>query len=158
VRSCRSCRPLKPAIVRSRRLHGGGNIRASGSSNRCTRSYFQFDGRQGRSDVVEKRPDLIVAAVSDAYQADSLELRSYRKVEPVIVHRYDPGVELVVSKVRIDRDSIRLALAPVAGGAADEDPVTSLTIKWPVPLSKGFTEQSVVETLILGFLDYTHQP
>jgi len=54
--------------------------------------YFQFDGRQGRDDVVERDPLRVIAAVSAAYEPDSLELRSYRKVEPVIINRYDPGV------------------------------------------------------------------
>src|SRR5205807_2294019 len=87
--------------------------------------YFQFDGRQGRDDVVERDPLRVIAAVSAAYEPDSLELRSYRKVEPVIINRYDPGVELVVSGVRIDRDVATLVLAPSgAGRLSDDDDVT----------------------------------
>ena len=47
-------------------------------------TYLQFDGRQGRDDVVERQPQKVVEAVSVAYQPDSLDIRPYRKVEPVL--------------------------------------------------------------------------
>ena len=112
--------------------------------------YFQFDGRQGRSDVTATKPEEIFNGVRAAYEPDSLEIRSYRKVDPIVVHRYDTGVQLIVRSVRYGRDTLRLGLA-VAD--ADPDEVTSLTIKWPVPLSKSFTERPVVEGLIRQFID-----
>ena len=116
--------------------------------------YFQFDGRQGRDDVVERDPLRVIAAVSAAYEPDSLELRSYRKVEPVVINRYDPGVELVVSGVRIDRDVATLVLAPSgAGRISDDDEVTSLRIKWPTPFSRSFSERELIENLIDRFVE-----
>ena len=115
--------------------------------------YFQFDGRQGRDDVVEHDPQRMIAAVSAAYEPDSLELRSYRKVEPIAVKRYEPGVELVVSAVKIERDAVALAFATAGAGRLDEDgSVTSLRIKWPMPLSKSLSERDAIEDLIERFV------
>jgi hypothetical protein len=111
--------------------------------------FLQFDGRQGRGDVVRPQAEDMVDAVRTAYQPDSLELRSYRKVEPIVVHRYDPGVELVIRTVRVGRDAIRIGLA-VPG---TEPEATSLTVRWPVPFSKAFAEREVVEGLMRWFVD-----
>jgi hypothetical protein len=111
--------------------------------------YFQFDGRQGRDDVVAHDPQRMIAAVSAACEPDSLELRSCRKVEPIAPNRYDPGGELVVSGVKIDRDVVTIPFAPAgAGRAGDDDAVTSLRIKWPMPLSKSLSERDLIENLI----------
>jgi hypothetical protein len=116
--------------------------------------YFQFDGRQGRSDVAERDPQRILDEVAATYQADSLDVRSYRKVEPLIVERFDAGVELVAEKVRIERDTVRISFARRVGPDAGDDPVTSLTIKWPVPLSKSFSERDLIENLIRRFVAF----
>ena len=113
-------------------------------------TYFQFNGRQGRDDVVERDPGRVMAAVNSAYQADSLDVRSYRKVEPLAVNRYDPGVELVVSDVRVEGDQVRLDFA--TPGARD-DSVTSIRVRWPIPLSKSLTERDLVEDLLRRFVE-----
>jgi len=120
--------------------------------------YFQFDGRQGRNDVVGRDPQRMVDAVADAYQPDSLDVRSYRKVEPVSIARYDAGVELVVKKVRLDRDTVKLTFVQPTGPDGPDDPVTSLTIKWPMPLSKSFAERDQIERMIRPFVDVTPIP
>ena len=116
-------------------------------------TYLQFDGRQGREAVVERQPQKIVEAVSVAYAPDSLDIRSYRKVEPVLMMRHDPGAELIVSSVRSERDTVRFTFAAAPAQNADEDPVTALTVKWPVPLSKSFSERGLIEDLIRQFVD-----
>lgn len=116
-------------------------------------TYLQFDGRQGRDAVVERQPQKVVEAVGVAYQPDSLDIRSYRKVEPVLMMRHDPGAELVVGSVRLERDTVRLSFAQGPAQTADEDPVTALTVKWPIPFSKSFTERELVENLIRQFVD-----
>lgn len=113
-------------------------------------NYYQFNGRQGRDAVVESDLQRVVASINTAYEADSLEVRSYRKVEPLAIQRYDRGVELVVSGVRVDRDEIRLDFAPADGG---QDPVTSVRIKWPTPWSKSFSERALVEDLVGRFVE-----
>jgi len=114
--------------------------------------YYQFDGRQGRDDVTRRQAGGMVEAVNAAYEPDSLEVRSYRKVEPVVINRYDPGAELVISRVQIDRDTVRVSFTQ--GGDAEEA-ATWLTVKWPVPLSKSLTEADVLEGLIRQFFDFS---
>src|SRR5262245_60162977 len=63
-------------------------------------AYLQFDGRQGKDDVVDKQPQRLFELVNAAYQPDNLDVRAYRKVEAVVVHRYSVGAELIVSRVR----------------------------------------------------------
>jgi hypothetical protein len=113
--------------------------------------YCQFDGRQGRDDVKQRQALGMLEAVNAAYEPDSLDVRSYRKVEPVVLNRYDAGVELTVARVEIERDFVRVAFnKDVSAGA---DPTTWLTIKWPVPLSKAFSEGDIVEALLREFVD-----
>jgi hypothetical protein len=116
-------------------------------------AYLQFDGRQGKDDVVDKQPQRIFELVNAAYQPDNLEVRAYRKVEPVVVHRYSAGADLIVSRVRIDRDSVRVAFVQVPTADPNEDPATSLTIRWPVPFNKTFSESELVDNLIRQFVD-----
>jgi hypothetical protein len=71
-------------------------------------------------------------------------------VEPLMLARYDAGVELLVTNVRIDRDAVRLTFAKAAAG---HESVTALTVKWPAPLSKSLSERSLIEDLILRFVD-----
>jgi hypothetical protein len=120
--------------------------------------YFQFDGRQGRDDVVGRDAQRMIDAVAEAYQPDSLEVRQYQKVEPVSIARYDAGVELIVKKVRLERDTVRLTFVQPAGPDGPDAPVTSLTIKWPMPLSKSFAERDQIERLIHPFVDRTPAP
>jgi len=116
-------------------------------------TYLQFDGRQGQDDIVGRDAQRIVDAVDVAYRGDPLDVRSYRKVEPLLIARYDAGVELVVRDVRMDRNTVRLSFTQMAGPDSADAPVTSLTIKWPVPLSRSFFERDVIEKLIRPFLD-----
>jgi hypothetical protein len=135
--------------TRSNRRDGLTVVTASGGM------YFQFDGRQSRNDVVGRDPQRIVDAVAVEYQPDSLDARPYRRIEPLLLSRYDPGVELLVKNVRFDRDSVRLTFARPGGPESSDDTATSLTVKWPAPLSKSFSERDLVEDLIRRFVDFT---
>lgn len=115
--------------------------------------YYQFDGRQGRDDVMQRQVVGMVEAVNAAYQPDSLDVRAYRKVEPIVLNRYDPGSELVIGRVLVDRDFVRIAF--VQGASDAEDPLTWLTVKWPVPISKSLSEADVIEGLIRQFFDFS---
>jgi hypothetical protein len=103
--------------------------------------------------VVGRDPQSMVRAVAAAYDGDSLDVRQYRRVEPLLIARYDPGVELVVASVRLDRDTVKLGFVQESGPDGDDAPVTSLTIKWPVPLSKSFSERAIIEQLILPYVN-----
>ena len=65
----------------------------------------------------------------------------------MLLVRYEPGVVLFVKKVQIERDRVRLMLHNQAGEEA-----TTLTVKWPVPLSKDLTESAVIESILDKFL------
>lgn len=114
-------------------------------------TYYQFDGRQSRDDVTARDPQRILDAVSTMYYGESLDVRSYRRIEPVVIAQYNVGVELIVADVRIERDVIRLAFAP-ASGASGDGAVTTLTIKWPVAISDAIFEQDAVDGLIAKFV------
>jgi len=116
-------------------------------------AYLQFDGRQGRDDVVGHDPQGMIRAVAEAYDGDALDVRQYRRVEPLLIARYEPGVELLVDRVRLGRDTVKLSFVQRGGPDGDDVPVTSLTIKWPVPLSKSFSERALIEQLILPYVD-----
>jgi hypothetical protein len=119
--------------------------------------HFQFDGRQGKDDVTERDVRRVIKGVTETYQADSLDVRPYQKIEPLLLTRYDAGANLVVKNVRVDRNSVRLGFVQMDGpDAADE--VTSLTIRWPTPLSKTFSERMLVENLIHSFVDVRSAP
>jgi hypothetical protein len=120
-------------------------------------SHFQFDGRQKQDDVVEQDPQRLVDKVNEIYQGDSLALRSYRKIQPHLLHRYLPGTELVVRKALIERDFVRLLLVDRNTDFGDE-PATSLTVRWPSPLSRSFGERNAVEGLILQHLHVKPAP
>jgi hypothetical protein len=115
--------------------------------------FLQFDGRQGRDDIAAHDPQRILDLVSVTYQQDSLEVRSYRRLEPLMISRYSPGVELVVSGIRFKNDGIRFSLSETTGPNVVDDPITSIAIKWPGPFSKSFSERNVVEGLIRRFVD-----
>lgn len=111
-------------------------------------AYFQFDGRQGRHEVVQTDLQRFVAVVNKAYEPDSLDVRSYRKLEAVAINRYDPGVELIVTGVRVEPDEVRFQFARL-----DAQEVTGIRVKWPVPLSKVFSERPLVEGLVRRFVE-----
>ena len=49
--------------------------------------------------------------------------------------------------------AVKLVFASSSGIDGDQDPFTSLTVKWPVPLSKSLTERESIETLIRRFVE-----
>jgi hypothetical protein len=115
--------------------------------------YFQFEGRYGRQDIVVRNPQEIIDAVAVEYQGDTLEVRSYRKVDPLMLARYDPGVALVVTKVQFARNTVKLMLAESTGSGVKENSETAFSVKWPTPLSKSLSERQLIEGLLGWFID-----
>jgi len=114
-------------------------------------TYFQFDGRSRVDDIMEHDVQKISQAVRLAYAKDKLLGEGTNQlIDPVTLTRYDRGVELVVSGVQVNRETVRLKLSLPTDG--DDDVATGLTIQWPLPLSKTFSERSEVEDLIQQFL------
>jgi hypothetical protein len=114
--------------------------------------YFQFDGRQGKDDIVAPVPQRIMAAVSDVYGPETLDVRSYRKIEPVAVHQFSTGTQLVVARIRFDRDLVKVGFVQ-PGNDVHDDPVTTVTIKWPLPLSSAFSERDYVDALLRTYVE-----
>jgi hypothetical protein len=114
-------------------------------------TYFQFDGRHRVDDVMEHDVQKIAQSVGFAYiKGKLLGEGSIQEIEPVMLARYDRGVELVVRAAQVNRDTVRLKLSLPADG--DDDVATGLTVQWPAPLSKSFSERGDVEDLIQQFL------
>jgi hypothetical protein len=111
--------------------------------------HFQFDGRQGRDTVIANSPARLVEGVAAAYEANGLDVRPYRRLEPLAVERFVPGAELVVTDVRIERDEVKLEFRLRDGS---EDTSTSLRVKWPLPLSPSFSERVLVEELLRRYV------
>lgn len=116
-------------------------------------TYFQFDGRQGRDDIAGKDLQAVLNQVTEAYWGDPLEVRPYQRVEPLLVARYDPGVELVVKSVRIEQDRVKIDLAQLTSPDGGQEPVTSITVRWPAPISKSLSERSLIENTFRTFVD-----
>lgn len=121
-------------------------------------TYFQFDGRQGRDDIAGKDLQAVVNKVTEAYRGDPLEVRSYQRVEPLLVARYDPGVELVVKNVRVEQNRVKIDLLQLTSPEGGEDAVTSITVKWPAPISKSLSERALIENTMRGFVDVKLAP
>ena len=62
--------------------------------------------------------------------------------------RYEPGVELFVRDVQFGRDHARLMLHKDRKG----DLATTLTVKWPVPLSAELTESALIDNVLSRFI------
>jgi hypothetical protein len=117
-------------------------------------SYLQFDGRRGREDIKETEPQRLKDAVATTYISDALfELEASRTIVPILVNRHDAGVECVVRKVQLDRYTVRLVFVSPGGVDGEQDQLTSLTVKWPVPLSKSLSERDSIENLIRRFVE-----
>ncbi len=145
--------PLYSLVYKERSLRG--SIRADRDGLTVVTpfagTYFQFDGRHRVDDVIEHDVQKIAEAVKRAYIKDKLSDEGFTQViEPVMLAHYDRGVELVVRAAQVDLDTVRLKLSLAADG--DDDVVTSVTVKWPAPLSKSFSERGDVEDLIQQFL------
>jgi len=112
-------------------------------------SYLQFDGRYSEEDVTGRDVNQIVHVVSEQYRrSTTLEMGNYQKIEPLFVTRHEKGAELVVSDVHVDSDRVRFFFAEPATSPEAGDMATSLTVKWPVPFSKSFTERGQIERLV----------
>jgi hypothetical protein len=89
--------------------------------------------------------------VQVAYRKEKLLGEGWtQKIDPVLLTFYDSGVALKVSTARVERDAVRLTFVLASGD--DDDVATSLTVKWPAPLSKSFSERGNIEELIQQFL------
>jgi hypothetical protein len=146
-------RTLYSLVYKEQRIRGSVEVKRDGLTvvTPFAGTYFQFDGRRHVDDIMEQDVQKISDSVKVAYQQSKLLDEGFSQiVDPILLTRYDPGTELVVRTARVNREMVRLELAQVTDG--EKDIATSLTVQWPAPLSKAFSERVNVEGLIQQFL------
>jgi hypothetical protein len=113
-------------------------------------SYYQFDARRdSEEDIVDQDPDRIVSEMRKQYfRSMHLDNGAVQDIEPLMLVRYSPGVTFIVRKVQIDRDRVRLYFHK----DGEADLATTLTVKFPTPLSKEFTESPLIDGALTRFV------
>ena len=56
----------------------------------------------------------------------------------------------IVSSVRIERDRLRLFFRDAR--ATDSTTATSLTVQWPTPFSRDFSERQAIDTIVRRYI------
>jgi hypothetical protein len=113
-------------------------------------SYYQFDARRdSEEDIVDQDPNRIVSELRKQYFRDThLDIGSVQEIEPLKLVRYSPGVAFIVRKVQIDRDRVRLYFHK----DGEADLATTLTVKFPTPLSNELTESPLIDDALNRFV------
>ena len=112
--------------------------------------YYQFDTRrESEDDIVDRDPDGIVSQMRKQYfRSLHLDNGAVQDIEPLMLVRYSPGVTFIVRKVQIDRDRVRLYFHK----DGEADLATTLTVKFPTPLSNELTESALMDDAITRFV------
>jgi hypothetical protein len=113
-------------------------------------SYYQFDARRdSEDDIVDQDPDRIVSKMRNQYfRSMHLDNGAVQDIEPLVLVRYSPGVAFIVRKVQIERDRVRLYFHK----DGEADLATTLTVKFPTPFSKEFTESPLIDDALSRFV------
>ena len=133
-----------PILKRRDRVSGLNVVTPTGVS------YYQFDARRkSEDDIVDQSPDGIVSKMRNQYfRSMYLDNGAVQDVEPLMLVRYSPGVSFIVKKVQIDRDRVRLHFHK----DGEADLATTLTVKFPVPLSNELTESALIDVALTRFI------
>lgn len=113
-------------------------------------SYYQFDARRdSEDDIIDHDPDRIVSEMKNQYfRSMYLDNGAVQDVEPLMLVRYSPGVAFIVRKVQIERDRVRLYFHK----DGEADLATTLTVKFPTPLSSELTESPLIDDALTRFV------
>ena len=113
-------------------------------------TYYQFDARrESESDIADRDPNRVVSLLRKQYfRAMHLDLGSVQDVEPLMLVRYEPGGAFLVEHIQIQRDRVRLVLHK----HGEHEMATSVTVKWPVPLSKDLSESPEIDAILARFV------
>ena len=113
-------------------------------------SYYQFDARRdSERDIVDQEPDGVVSKMRDQYfRSMHLDTGAAQDIAPLMLVRYSPGVALTVQKVQVDRDRVRLYLSEEGQAGL----ATTLTVKFPMPLSNELFESPLIDDAISQFV------
>ena len=113
--------------------------------------YYQFDARRdSEKDIVDRNPNGIVSEMRKQYFRSMYvdDVGAVQDVEPLMLVQYTPGVALIVKKVQIDRDRVRLYFHK----NGETELATTLTVKFPTPLSNELTESALIDDAISRFI------
>jgi len=112
--------------------------------------YYQFDARrESEEDIVDRDPNGIVSEMKKQYfRSMHLDNGAVQDIEPLMLVRYSPGVTFIVRKVQIDRDRVRLHFHK----DVEADLATTLTVKFPTPLSNELTESPLIDDALTRFV------
>ena len=96
-------------------------------------SYYQFDARRdSEEDIVDQDPDRIVSEMrKQDFRSMHLDNGAVQDIEPLMLVRILAWRGIIVRKVQIDRDRVRLYFHK----DGEADLATTLTVKFPTPLS-----------------------
>jgi hypothetical protein len=135
---------LVPVFKHRERVSGLTVVTPSGSW------YYQFDARRdSEEDIIDRDPDGIVSKMRNQYyRTMHLDNGAVKEIEPVMLVRYSPGVALIVKKVQIERDRVRLYFHK----DGEDELATTLTVKFPVPLSSELTESALIDAALSLFV------
>jgi hypothetical protein len=113
-------------------------------------SYYQFDARRdSEDDIVDQDPNGILSELRKQYVRDKhLDIGNVQDIEPLMLVQYSPGVAFIVRKVQIDRDRVRLYFHK----DGEADLATTLTVKFPTPLSSELTESPLIDDALTRFV------
>ena len=113
-------------------------------------SYYQFDARRdSERDIIDRDPNGIVSEMRKQYfRSMHLDIGTVQDVEPLMLVHYSPGVALIVRKVQIERDRVRLYFHK----DGEAELATTLTVKFPTPLSNELTESPLIDDAITRFV------
>jgi hypothetical protein len=133
-----------PLITHRDRVSGLTVVTPTGTS------YYQFDARRdSEDDIVDQDPNGILSELRKQYVRDKhLDIGNVQDVEPLMLVRYSPGVAFIVRKVQIDRDRVRLYFHK----DGEADLATTLTVKFPTPLSSELTESPLIDDALTRFV------
>jgi|SRR5215831_16985359 len=117
-------------------------------------TYFQFDGRDGESDIAATDVQQVVDRINESYRRQQvLDIGFYLRIEPLLVVRYETRGALVVKDALIERSRVRLLFGSLASDVPPGEIATALTVQWPTDFSPAFTERPLVEALIRQYVD-----
>ena len=112
--------------------------------------HYEFDGPGPDEDISEPTPNRVFSEMSVRfYRSSNLDVSNVKTITPVLLRRYEPGVTLIVDSVKMDRNRLRFEFLR----ADDQQFATSLTVEWPVPLSRAFGEREAVEGVVRRFIE-----
>jgi hypothetical protein len=112
--------------------------------------YYQVDARRdSEDDIIDQDPNRVMSEMQKrSVRSMHLDNGAVEDIEPLMLVRYSPGVEFIVRKVQIDRDRVRLHFHK----AGEDDLATTLTVKFPTPLSKDLTESPLIDNALALFV------